>query len=260
MTPAPRRILVFGRVPIPGRVKTRLIPTLGAGGAAALYERLLFDTLTLAAAVADADVEFWYDPDGSQAAHGQDLADRFGVSGHLQVGADLGARMSWALGAETCGQRRPALLIGSDCPGFDRAYLAAAFAALAAEDAVLGPALDGGYILIGVQRTHPRLFADIPWGTDVVLDVTRARLRELGWRWRELAPLRDIDRPEDLAHFPDLCQGPPGAAFGASPAPGDDGGGCAAGPQGTAVRKPADPARGGDAPSVRGLFSRRLFR
>ncbi len=229
--------MVFGRVPVPGRVKTRLIPALGASGAAALYERLLFDTLTMAADMGDVDVEFWYDADGLPPAYGQALADRFGVSGRVQVGADLGARMSSALVDERCAKQRPALLIGSDCPGFDRAYLSAAFAALSGEDAVLGPALDGGYVLIGVHRCHPRLFADIPWSTDAVLEITRERLREIRWRWHELAPLRDIDRPEDLAHYPDLHRGPL-VADGPTPAAGAPGwSGC------VIATGPCDPAR-----------------
>lgn len=207
MSPVPKRLLVFGRIPKPGRVKTRLIPVLGAGGAAALYQRLLCDALTTATGVADVQVEFWCDATDAEWPRGLELADRFGVSGQRQLGADLGTRVYHALAAEPMILRRPAVLIGSDCPGYNRAFLNGAFDALADKDAVLGPALDGGYVLIGVKRVDARLFAGIPWGTGAVLRLTRSRLRELGWSWSELAPLRDIDRPEDLAAFPNLFPG-----------------------------------------------------
>jgi len=200
--------LVFGRVPEPGRVKTRLIPALGAAAAAALYQRLLYDTLTTAAGMTDVRVEFWCDATDEEWPRGRKLAERFGVSGHRQLGADLGARMYHALGAELTTPPHPAVLIGSDCPGYDRAFLNQAFLVLADEDVVLGPALDGGYALIGVKWPAARLFSDIPWSTGAVLRLTRARLRALGWSWSELTPLRDIDRPEDLASFPNLLQEP----------------------------------------------------
>jgi len=85
------------------------------------------------------------------------------MSGHRQLGADLGARMHHALGAELTTPSHPVVLIGSDCPGYDRCFLNQAFLVLADKDAVLGPALDGGCVLIGVKWLDARLFADIPW-------------------------------------------------------------------------------------------------
>jgi len=100
-----------------------------------------------------------------------------------------------------------ALLAGSDCPALG----AAAFRQVAewldgGADAVLAPALDGGYVLIGLRRLEPSLFAGMAWGTDRVLAETRRRFAALGWEWRETEPLPDIDRPEDLVHLgPDLA-------------------------------------------------------
>lgn len=96
-----------------------------------------------------------------------------------------------------------ALIIGSDCPAIDIEYLRQAAANLTSGDdpVVLGPARDGGYVLIGATRLDPLIFHAVPWGSGQVLEVTRARLRELGWSWSELVPMEDVDRPQDLARL-----------------------------------------------------------
>lgn len=206
MTPE-GRLLVFAREPIPGLVKTRLIPALGAVGAAHLYRALLQRALDAAIGVPGVAVELWCSgapPDGGVCA---DLARRHGLALRHQGAGDLGQRMAQALGEALAGSER-VVLIGSDCPGYHATYLTAAFAALGGQDAVLGPAADGGYVLIGLRRPASDLFAGIPWGTDAVLAGTRAVLARLGWTWAELPYLQDIDRPEDLAACPDLF-GPP---------------------------------------------------
>ena len=91
------------------------------------------------------------------------------------------------------------ILIGADCPLLEARHLTRAFGWLQqGEDAVLGPAEDGGYVLLGLRRVNRALFRDITWGGDQVLAQTRQRLARLGWRWRELEPLWDLDRPADL--------------------------------------------------------------
>jgi hypothetical protein len=116
------------------------------------------------------------------------------VSLHLQQGDDLGERMARALS-----RAMPAIVMGSDCPSLTPADLREAAAALDwGVDAVLGPARDGGYVLLGLRRIDASLFEGITWGTDTVLQETRSRLRSLGWRWHELPTRFDIDRPEDL--------------------------------------------------------------
>ena len=90
------------------------------------------------------------------------------------------------------------ILVGSDCPAMDTAYLQRARAALDEAPVVLGPAMDGGYVLIGSRVDRPELFQAIPWGTGEVLELTRQRLRAAGMSWQELEPLADIDRPQDL--------------------------------------------------------------
>jgi rSAM/selenodomain-associated transferase 1 len=190
-------------VPVPGRVKTRLIGALGEQGAAAVHWALLRRTLESSLGLTDVERELWWDqapPPGHPAAG---LAAAYGLTERVQQGADLGERMAQAL-RETLAESQAAVLIGSDCPGCDTDYLRAAFAALSSADAVLGPAADGGYVLIGLRHADDRLFADLHWGSDRVLAGTRARLGGLGLRWRELPVRSDIDRPEDLAGHPGL--------------------------------------------------------
>ncbi|MBU0498606.1 MAG: TIGR04283 family arsenosugar biosynthesis glycosyltransferase [Gammaproteobacteria bacterium] len=200
--PTTKRLLVFAKAPEPGRVKTRLIPALGGEGAARLHHRLLERTLAEATGLPDVETELWSPDPGHPVI--VELAAAQGAGVREQRGRDLGERMGHALARGLAGASR-AVLIGSDCPNMDRAYLMQAFAALEEAPVVLGPALDGGYVLIGLREAcPPGLFRDIPWGSAQVLEISRARLRESGLAWIELPPQRDLDRPEDLHYFPFL--------------------------------------------------------
>jgi rSAM/selenodomain-associated transferase 1 len=191
-------VIVFAKAPRPGAVKTRLIPALGAAGAARLHERLVDRTLATVAAAGLGPLELCADPAGDPflaaraAAHGAALAE--------QGSGDLGARMQRAF-ARVLAQAPAAILVGSDCPALTPAHLREASHALATGDVVIGPAEDGGYVLIGLARVHPSLFEGIAWGGPEVLAQTRARLAALGWRAAELDPLWDVDRPEDLVRL-----------------------------------------------------------
>jgi rSAM/selenodomain-associated transferase 1 len=187
------RILVFAKAPVAGRAKTRLIPALGAEGAAALQGALIRHTLRTALN-SDGEVVLWCHPDPSHPEFARYAKQ--GIACRTQEGADLGERMFNAAANFADG---PVVIIGTDCPDLPSADLNRTLTLLATHQAVLGPALDGGYYLLGLQRAHRALFDGIEWGTDRVLGQTRDRLRRLGWSWSELAPRRDIDRPEDLA-------------------------------------------------------------
>lgn len=192
------RLLVFARAPIPGQAKTRLAPVLGPAGAAALHAALVEDTLARAIAAAIGPVELWAadgDPDGFLAG----LAAKHGLDLRRQQGADLGARMMHALQQATAAGDTSAMVIGTDCPSLEPVSIREAAGLLATHDAVLGPADDGGYVLLGLHRVAPELFAGMDWGTDRVLPETRRRLVALEWDWAELAPHADVDRPGDLA-------------------------------------------------------------
>ena len=197
------RIIVFARAPVPGEAKTRLIPALGAEGAARLHARLVERTLATACAAGVGAVELCCAPDATHPFFAA-CAARFGVALTAQGAGDLGARMHRALAAGL-----PAALVGSDCAAMTPDYLRAADAALRDGcDLVLGPAEDGGYALVGANRLSPGCFEHIPWGGPDVMATQRLRLRACGLRWTELAPLWDLDRPGDLERLralqPDL--------------------------------------------------------
>ncbi len=191
------RVLIFAKAPIPGQVKTRLISRLGEEGAARVYTGLLRRIVAERGGAGLCPVQCWCAPDTRHRLF-RELAARHGVGLQRQSGSDLGARMFHAASV-ALGDSDRVILVGADCPGLGVDYLGLALDGLEGDvDAVLGPAEDGGYVLLGLKRVAVRLFEDMPWGTGEVLAATRHRLRELGWRWRELPALWDVDRPQDL--------------------------------------------------------------
>jgi rSAM/selenodomain-associated transferase 1 len=186
------RISIFARYPEPGMAKTRLIPALGAEGAARVYARLLEGTVAQAR-TAGIPFELRVTGGREQAFHewlGEDVAV---VD---QGDGDLGARMARG--------PAPALLIGSDCPGLTAPLLRAAADVLAESPVVIGPATDGGYYLIGFSQPMPFLFEDMEWSTPQVLTETLIRLTARGIGPAILPELSDIDLPEDLMAWPEL--------------------------------------------------------
>lgn len=189
-------ILVFAKAPVAGAAKTRLIPLLGADGAATLHRRLVTRALVTARTTAPDSLALWCAPDANDAFL-QSAARQYGAGLQVQQGKDLGARMAHAF-ATTLQHASHAICIGADCPALTALHLREAAAALrAGHDAVFVPAEDGGYALIGLSRAAPELFAGIAWGQAAVMAQTRERLREHGLRWHELETLWDVDRPED---------------------------------------------------------------
>jgi rSAM/selenodomain-associated transferase 1 len=193
-------IIVMAKAPRPGFAKTRLMPALGAAGAAALAERLLDATLEQALAAGAAAVDLCCAPDTDHPAFLR-LATCARVSLSVQGDGDLGERMARAF-ARRLTPGRAVLMIGTDAPALDAAMLVQAGHALRDVDAVFVPAMDGGYALIGLRRTAPGLFSDIAWSTASVMAQTRERLKSGRLRHVELAPIADIDEPADLVHLP----------------------------------------------------------
>src|SRR5262245_10806489 len=187
-------IAILTKAPEPGRVKTRLAMLLGVDGAALLHKRLVMHTVEAATAAATGPVTIWASPDERHPFF-QDLAQRFSLHLARQPEGDLGARMQAAF-AQAGG---PTLVIGTDCPMLNTAHLCDAAAVLRdGSDAVIFPAEDGGYALIGLARPVPELFTNMAWSTDSVMLETRHRLRHRGLSWREPAQLWDVDRPTDV--------------------------------------------------------------
>jgi rSAM/selenodomain-associated transferase 1 len=186
----------MAKAPIPGLVKTRLVPSIGAQAAAVLQERLTERSVESALAAAVGPVMLWCAPDPSHASF-RELVTRYPVTPKSQPMGDLGARMSLALAASG----GAALVIGTDCPALTPENLRTAATALEDADVVLIPAEDCGYVLIGARMAHPQLFAGIAWGTATVLAETRARIAALGLESAELPPLWDVDSAADFARF-----------------------------------------------------------
>lgn len=190
-------LAVFTRFPEAGRVKARLIPALGAQGAANLHAQMVRHTLGRVAELRrgrDVDVQVWL-----TGASPERFAERFGESfpGRVQPDGDLGARMQDAFGA-MLRRSSVAIIIGTDCPDLSAGILHSAFEALRTRDLVLGPATDGGYYLIGLRRPVPVLFTGMPWGTGGVRAETVRRASALGLSTHLLPALGDVDAPEDL--------------------------------------------------------------
>ncbi|MBW2277119.1 MAG: TIGR04282 family arsenosugar biosynthesis glycosyltransferase, partial [Deltaproteobacteria bacterium] len=202
MTGSPRLILMT-RFPVPGKAKTRLVPVLGAEGAALLHRRMTERTLEIASAVdteQPTEIEVCY----TDAAQSQ-MREWLGPNVQLrdQHPGDLGQRMWHAFAAAFDDGATTAVLIGADTPDLNADHLRLAFDSLRDNDLVLGPAEDGGYYLIGLSRPIPELFHDVPWSTDRVAEQTLQIAVELVLKIAQLDMLSDVDRPEDLARVPE---------------------------------------------------------
>ncbi|HUW36603.1 MAG TPA: TIGR04282 family arsenosugar biosynthesis glycosyltransferase [Rhodocyclaceae bacterium] len=202
--PARIGVAILARAPVPGEAKTRLIPVLGADGAARLQRWLLQRTVAMALVADVGPVTLWCAGEPGHADFR--LCRAFGaVSLQCQPAGDLGMRMLMALrqSATPAGT----LVIGTDCPALDASQLRLAAQSLRGFDAVILPAEDGGYGLIGMKAASPEAFREIEWGTERVMQQTRERLVSAGLRWSEPGLLWDVDRPEDVARlfadFPD---------------------------------------------------------
>ena len=190
-------VVVFARAPVPGAAKTRLIPVLGAERAATLQQVFIERALTTAREAAVGPVELWCAPSALHPLWTSPTL-RHGVDAVSQCDGDLGARMQHAAAATLAANSR-VIIIGTDCPALTADDIRRAAAMLDAHlDAVLIPAEDGGYVLLGLKWWNTRLFSDIAWGSSEVVKTTRTRLAELQWRWRELPPSWDVDRPPDF--------------------------------------------------------------
>lgn len=194
------RIIIMAKAPMQGFAKTRLIPALGEAGAASLAQRLLFNAVASALGAEVGDVMLCATPAPSHAAWKPlSLSDR--LQWACQGQGDLGERMARACEAFLLAGER-VLLMGADCPGLTSERLGYAAKALHGADAVIVPAHDGGYALLGLKKFEASLFEDIAWGSAEVLSQTLAQLEALQWSLNTMPAMHDIDEAEDLAQLP----------------------------------------------------------
>jgi rSAM/selenodomain-associated transferase 1 len=190
-------LIIFAKAPVPGGVKTRLIPYLGEKPTTLLYQWMVSHTLMIAAKAAMSPIDLWCAP-SIEHPFFRGCAQEFKVGLKTQTDGDVGRKMAHAF-RETLKIAPCALLIGTDCPSLTSDDLIEAGSLLKeGSDAVITPSEDGGYGLIGLRRYADDLFREVSWGTERVMEETRLRLRNLGWRWHELPARWDVDRPEDV--------------------------------------------------------------
>jgi len=193
------KLIVFTRYPEPGKTKTRLIPVLGIEGAAQLHRQLALGAIAQAKQLQNTrqlSVEVYFTGGSQQLMQtwlGTDLVYE------IQGTGDLGAKMAIAFQMSFNSSVEKVVIIGTDCPDLNSQVMALAFDKLDNHNLVLGPALDGGYYLIGLRQFIPELFRSINWGTAEVLAQTVAIAQNLNLAVAYLPPLADIDRPEDLS-------------------------------------------------------------
>lgn len=188
-------VLVFARAPVAGSAKTRLMPALGADGAARASAALTRRALHSAVEAGIGPVELWCAPDCGHSFFA-DCARDFGVTLHAQSAGDIGQRMAQAFD-DALRRHARVVLIGADAVSLQRTDLAAAAAALTDHDAAFAPAEDGGYLLVALRRPHAVLFDGPAWGSSSVWAQTWARLDALGLRTSVLPTGYDVDHPAD---------------------------------------------------------------
>lgn len=192
--PVDAGLIVFLRLPVKGKVKTRLAATLGDEAALEIYKKLV--SITLEIVIRSEIPAYLFYTDGLPPADARDT--RF--SYHIQVEGDLGSRMTNAL-SFVLSRHQKALIIGSDCPELTPEILHVCCRSLDEKDIVLGPAGDGGYYLLGCSALHPILFANINWSTPSVLNHTIEKITGANLSCRLLEKLHDIDTAEDWIRY-----------------------------------------------------------
>jgi rSAM/selenodomain-associated transferase 1 len=202
-----QRLLVFAKAPLAGEVKTRLQPQFTPQQSAAIHRCLVEHCLATVNTLADTVIELWV---GSEHPWWAELAAAYPLELHYQQGADLGERMASAF-QQALPMADKVVVIGTDCPFIDVGYLQQAFQQLDKQELVIGPADDGGYVLLGMKQPQPSLFQRISWGSDEVLQQTLQQAQQRHLDCVQLAAHMDIDRPADVQRLqymlPALLQG-----------------------------------------------------
>lgn len=193
---ATNKLLIFTKSPVLGEVKTRLQPDYTLEQSLHVHKKLIFNTLALTNEADDIDIELCCTPDRNTSFF-LECENNFPIVLSNQEGTDLGEKMAFSLSValQTC---EKVVIIGTDCPEINIDYINQAFEALNSNNAVIGPAVDGGYVLLGLNQFNITLFKNITWSSKHVLSQTKQALKKLSWSYKELGIMRDLDRPADL--------------------------------------------------------------
>ena len=196
------KLLIFTKAPNLGEVKTRLQPVYSQEKSLTVHKNLLANTLALTKKLDDIEVELCCSPDRTTTFF-LECENNFPVKLANQYGKDLGEKMAFAFSVALQTSEK-VIIIGTDCPEINEHYINEAFLALDDVDAVIGPAVDGGYVLLGLRKFAIEIFSGVSWGSDTVFIQTENALNELSWSYTELGIMHDVDRPEDLQRYPKL--------------------------------------------------------
>jgi len=197
-----KQLIVFIKSPEPGKCKTRLMPFLSAKQASEFYKSLVITCLDNLASLSETPIALYTYPDSGHPFI-QAINNNYPVTLHNQSGNNLGERMHHAINA-SLKTHNQCVLIGTDCPLIDTAYINDAFNSLQQHDMVFGPAEDGGYVLVGATKTQTNIFSNINWGTNKVLQQSLKNNKTAGFTTDLLQLLWDIDTPEDYLHYQSL--------------------------------------------------------
>lgn len=189
-----RLLLIFLKNIELGKVKTRLAKTVGERKALNIYKRLLEYTCRVAAG-SECDKQLWY----AWYLPEKEICDNemSNFTSLVQRGDNLGERMDFAFKKAFDDGYKRVVIIGSDCAELETDHIESAFNLLANNDAVIGPADDGGYYLLGLNRYIPQVFEGINWSTNTVLQETKNKLKKTEHDFRQLNTLNDVDTEED---------------------------------------------------------------
>lgn len=193
------KLLIFTKSPVLGEVKTRLQPDYSPEQSLLVHKKLISHTLEMTKSLKNMDIELCCAPDRNTSFF-LECENNYPITLNNQQGDDLGERMAFSLSVSLQTYEK-VVVIGTDCPDIDEQYINQAFEALNSTDVVIGPAKDGGYVLLGLKKFSIDIFNNIPWSTDKVLSKTKQILKNLSWDYKELDEMQDLDRPEDLQKY-----------------------------------------------------------
>ncbi len=204
-----QQLIVFLKPPIAGCCKTRLIPLLGEYSATRLYRQMVLHCMDQLDRLDQISIKLCLYADNESAYLHPfiiQLQNHYGFEISLQRGGDLGERMHNAI-TESLQDHDQCVLIGTDCPEINSTYIQSAFQQLEQHSLVIGPACDGGYVLIGANQPVPEIFIQVDWSTEHVLQQTLDKAQACDYHYQLLSTLWDVDTPEDyIQHYQRIQQ------------------------------------------------------